>query len=52
MIVAVDYEKYTALFYEQMKKDLDSGAIAASVYFSRQVARFYEWLSVAQRKPL
>lgn len=41
MVVAVDYEKYTGLFYNLLQEDLENGSISASVYFSRQVARFY-----------
>jgi len=51
MVVAVDYEKHEQMFSSMLVEDLNSG-IAASVYFSRQVARVYEWLAVAQRMPL
>ena len=51
IIISVDYEQHTALFYNLLKNDLD-GSIMASVYFCRQVSRFYEWLNGEQRQPL
>lgn len=49
--MSVDYENHNNTFYQLLKDDLD-GSISASVYFCRQVARFYEWLSHEQKGPL
>lgn len=50
-VISVDFVQYSNVFYGLLESDLNSG-ISASVYFCRQVARFYEWLNGEERNPL
>jgi hypothetical protein len=50
-VISVDFVEYGNVFYGMLESDLNGG-ISASVYFCRQVARFYEWLNGEERNPL